>query len=91
MVSAGATSELVDLFADLDEVLNNQLDPLMEKFQETEPAFYHEYESARVVVDAAATHGSKDAPGPAATATPTNVTPALASVGDTAAPTPKGA
>ena len=63
--SAAATQELVDLFADLDEVQANPLDPLMEKFRLTAPAFFNAYQSARVVLDVAATHASKEEPVPA--------------------------
>jgi hypothetical protein len=56
--SAAATAELFDLFKQLDEVLNGQLDPLMEKFQQSAPAFYNEYRTARIIVDDAATHES---------------------------------
>jgi hypothetical protein len=51
---------LVDLFADLDEVLKNQLDPLLEKFRITQPAFYNEYQAARVAVEVAATREAAD-------------------------------
>lgn len=54
--SASATSELVSLFAELDEVLNMQLDPLMTKFGVTQPAFFAEYQIARAIVDSAASH-----------------------------------
>ena len=54
--SAAATSELVTLFAELDEVLTEQLDPLMTKFRFTQPAFFAEYQTARVIVDSAASH-----------------------------------
>ncbi|MBI3417279.1 MAG: hypothetical protein HY043_18465, partial [Verrucomicrobia bacterium] len=46
-----ATKELVDLFTQLDVVLNEQLDPLVEKFQASAPAFYNEYKQARVIID----------------------------------------
>lgn len=54
-----ATKELVDLFTQLDVVLNEQLDPLVEKFQASAPAFYNEYKQARVIIDSAATHESQ--------------------------------
>jgi hypothetical protein len=57
----------------LDEVLNDQLDPLMEKFQQSAPAFYNEYQTARITVADAATH---DSPAKATNSAPT---PALAS------------
>lgn len=59
--SASATSELVSLFEELDTTLNEQLDPLMTKFRFTQPAFFAEYQTARAIVDSAASH---DAPVP---------------------------
>jgi len=54
--SAAATAELVTLFTEPDEVLTEQLDPLMAKFRFTQPAFFAEYQTARVIVDSAASH-----------------------------------
>lgn len=48
---SAATSELAKAFEELDEVLYKQLDPLVEKFRESEPAFYNEYWTARSIVD----------------------------------------
>ena len=62
--SASATVELVDLFAQLDGVLNNQLDPLIETFQTTHAALYNEYQTARAIVDIAAGHAVKPTPVP---------------------------
>ena len=78
--SAAATQELVDLFADLDEVQANQLDPLLEKFRTTAPAFFNAYQSARVVLDVAATHKGKEDPASEAggTEAPTKEAPAPA-------------
>jgi hypothetical protein len=53
---SAATSELVKLFEKLDDVLYNQLDPLVEKFKTSEPAFYNEYKTARAIVDSVASH-----------------------------------
>lgn len=64
--SASATAELATLFVQLDDALGNQLDPLLEKFARSNPAFYSEYQSARVIVSDAASHESaKPAPTPA--------------------------
>ncbi len=63
--SASATSDLVSLFGELDEVLNKQLDPLLAKFRFTQPAFFAEYETARTIVDSAASRGAEAAPVPA--------------------------
>lgn len=63
--SASATSDLVTLFEDLDEVLNERLDPLLAKFRFTQPAFFAEYETARVIVDSAASREAEPVPAPA--------------------------
>lgn len=57
--SASATRELATLFARLDEVLYNQIDPLMEKFLQTDAAFYNEYQTARSIVDVTASRERK--------------------------------
>ena len=56
---SSATTELARLFVKLDKVLNNQLDPLIAKFKRTNAAFYHEYQTARSIVDSAASHQGK--------------------------------
>ena len=56
---AAATKELEELFDDLDKTLNQQLDPLIEKFRTTNAAFYNEYQTARSIVDSAASHEGK--------------------------------
>lgn len=60
-ISASATKQLEALFAELDATLNNQLDPLMEKFKSTQPAFYTAYQTARTIVDSAASRPAKTA------------------------------
>ncbi len=64
-ISASATKQLEALFAKLDATLNNQLDPLLVKFQSTKPAFSSAYQTARAIVDSAASRDAK-----AATVTP---------------------
>jgi hypothetical protein len=56
---ASATAELKRLFAKLDKTLNEELDPLIEKFKKTNAAFYNEYRTARSIVDSAASHQGK--------------------------------
>lgn len=51
-VSASATAELVGLFARMDEVLYERIDPLVETVRESNATFYHEYQTARAIVDA---------------------------------------
>ncbi len=57
--SASATRELETLFAQLDKVLYDQIDPLMEKFLKTDAAFFNEYQTARSIVDVTATRERK--------------------------------
>ena len=40
---AVATKELEDMFDDLDRTLDQQIDPLIEKFRTRNAAFYNEY------------------------------------------------
>ena len=56
---SSATAELKRLFVKFDKTLNEQLDPLIEKFKKTNAAFYHEYQTARSIVDSAASHQAK--------------------------------
>lgn len=63
--SASATSDLVTLFEELDKVLNARLDPLLAKFRFTQPTFFAEYETARAIVDSAASRGTEPVPAPA--------------------------
>jgi hypothetical protein len=58
-ISAAATKRMEALFAKLDATLNNQLDPLLEKFAATQPAFYAAYRTARSIVDLTASHEAK--------------------------------
>lgn len=50
---SAATRELPELFRQASAVLENRLDGLMVQFKESQPSFYNEYQSARVIVDAA--------------------------------------
>ncbi len=59
--SAAATCELETLFTTLDEVLNHQIDPLTEKFRESEAPFYNEYQTARSIVTNATSRTSREA------------------------------
>ncbi len=56
---SSATAELERLFAELDKTLNEQLDPLIERFRKTNTAFYNEYRTARSIVDSVASHQGK--------------------------------
>ena len=48
---ATATSKLVELFQQGDDLLKNQLDKLMVNYQTSEPKFYSQYQNARIIVD----------------------------------------
>lgn len=48
---ATATTRLVELFQQADDLLKNQLDKLMLIYQTTQPTFYNQYQSARTIVD----------------------------------------
>lgn len=56
---SSATTELDRLFVKLDKTLNEELDPLIEKFKKTNAGFYNEYRTARAIVDSAASHRGK--------------------------------
>lgn len=47
----GATSELVELFAENDLILKSKLDKLMEQFKTTQPKFHKLFFNARIIVD----------------------------------------
>lgn len=57
--SAAATRDLETLFATLDEVLNNQIDPLTEKFRDSDATFYNEYKTSRSIVTNATSRETK--------------------------------
>jgi hypothetical protein len=46
-----ATSELVTLFESADDLLEDELDALMEKFRQTDNQFFNAYQAARVIKD----------------------------------------
>jgi hypothetical protein len=45
------------VFGELDKVVNDH-DPLIEKFRNTHAAFCNEYQTARSIVDSAASHSA---------------------------------
>ena len=70
---SAATKDLTRLFRQAAEILTERLDGLLVPFKATEPTFYNEYQSARVVVDAAGGRASREsnvvsAPNPTAKA-----------------------
>jgi hypothetical protein len=42
---------LVDLYATMDDFIENQLDKMMKKFARTNPEFFHAYENAKQIID----------------------------------------
>jgi len=50
-VIAAATKELQGLFTEVDALLADEIDPLVETLREVHPAFYHEYQTCRAIVN----------------------------------------
>lgn len=46
-----ATTKLVELFKNGDNILKNRLDKLVENFQQSQPKFYKEYKTARIIIN----------------------------------------
>ncbi|MGV3612240.1 MAG: hypothetical protein ACO1N0_14870 [Fluviicola sp.] len=55
----GITQAIKDLEHELDELLRVELDRLILVFKQTDPAFYHAYESARIIIDYGSSKGSR--------------------------------
>lgn len=53
---ATATSKLIELFQQGDDLLKNQLDKLMVNFQTSEPKFFSQYQSSRIIIDLGIRH-----------------------------------
>jgi hypothetical protein len=58
--SSAATKALPELFALADAVLNDRLDGLMIQFKDSQPTLFHEYTSARIIVDLPGGRASKE-------------------------------
>ena len=58
--SVVATKELSKLFGQVSELLTQRLDGLMVGFKTTQPEFFGEYQSARVVVQASSRAKAED-------------------------------
>ena len=50
--------QLADAFRGADDILINQLDPLVAKLAAKQPAFYAKYKAARVIIDPPGGHGT---------------------------------
>lgn len=46
-----ATSKLVELFKNNDNIIKTRLDKLVENFQQSQPKFYKEYKTARIIIN----------------------------------------
>ena len=46
-----ATSRLVELFFEADNILKEQMDPLMEMYKDSNRDFYNQYKAARMIID----------------------------------------
>lgn len=57
--SSAATRELPGLFQQAIAVLEDRLDGLVVQFKESQPSFYNEYQSARVIVNSASGRSTK--------------------------------
>jgi len=71
VAGATVTQELNDEFAAADETLSEILDGLVVQFKDTNAKFVSDYNNARTIVDASASHASPNQPTPAPTTTTT--------------------
>ena len=63
----GARTAVSDLFIQADEVIREELDPMMQIFRVTDPELYNDYRAARVIKDVGVRHnkaGQPAAPAP---------------------------
>ncbi len=62
----GARTAVSDLFVQADEVIKEEIDPMMQIFRVTDPEFFNDFRAARVIKDIGARHGkTAAAKGPA--------------------------
>ncbi|MFZ0825797.1 MAG: hypothetical protein WAO02_00085 [Verrucomicrobiia bacterium] len=73
-----ATDQLPASIDATDGIVERQLDKLMERFRDTNPDFYSEYQLARQIIDLSGNGGNTPAPTPAPATTTTATTPAAA-------------
>jgi inorganic pyrophosphatase len=63
--SAKGAGQAMDAALDrIDGILNNGLDNLMLKFEDTQPDFYRDYTNARIIIDRPGGHSNGDSPTP---------------------------
>jgi hypothetical protein len=61
---SGSVENLKDLFLEADTVLKEQLDKLVENIQTSQPVFYKEYRTARVIHDVGGSQADETPPAP---------------------------
>ncbi len=66
----GARTAVADLFNQADEVLKEEIDPLMQFFRVSQPELYNDYRAARVIKDIGVRHGKNSAAKPPITGAP---------------------
>jgi len=53
----GARTAVSDLFVQADEVIKEEIDPMMQVFRVTDPEFFNDFRAARVIKDIGVRHG----------------------------------
>lgn len=66
----GARSMLSELYVQADDVLKEEIDPMMQIFRSSDPEFYNEYRSVRVIKDLGVRHAKSGQPTTAAPGSP---------------------
>lgn len=61
---ATATTQLVQLFSQADDLLKNQMDRLIVTYQNTQATFYNKYQNSRTIVDLGIRHNPDTPPQP---------------------------
>lgn len=63
--SAKSAGQAIDVALDkIDGILNNGIDNLLLKFEDTQPAFFRDYTNARIIIDRPGGHGNGENPTP---------------------------
>jgi hypothetical protein len=57
----GARTAVSDLFVQADEVIKEEIDPMMQVFRVTDPEFFNDFRAARVIKDIGVRHGKNAA------------------------------
>jgi hypothetical protein len=66
----GARTAVSDLFIQTDDVVREEVDPMMQIFRVTDPEFYNDYRAARVIKDIGVRHTKTGQPAPTAPGSP---------------------